>query len=318
RLHADPDGGWLAPEQATRLLACYGLDVAEAVPVSGADAAAEAATRVGLPAVLKVTGPVHKSDVGGVRLGLKTAGDVRDAYRDMAARIGAEMTGAIVQRMLPAGVEIIIGGVTYPVFGPLVMVGMGGVTADLLADRAFRVPPVDAAAAREMIGELRCAPLLHGYRGSPPADVEALAGQVARVSRLLEDLPQVAELDLNPVIVTPQGGTAVDVRVRGAPAQAPPSPPLRRLPTPSRACHHARSRVGRSCVRTSRGQAMTEPTPGTARPHYRTPAVIAAGGALGTGARYGANLLWPAPPGAFPWTTLTVNALGCLAIGVLL
>lgn len=235
RLHADPDGGWLAPEQATRLLACYGLDVAEAVPVSGADAAAEAATRVGLPAVLKVTGPVHKSDVGGVRLGLKTAGDVRDAYRDMAARIGAEMTGAIVQRMLPAGVEIIIGGVTYPVFGPLVMVGMGGVTADLLADRAFRVPPVDAAAAREMIGELRCAPLLHGYRGSPPADVEALAGQVARVSRLLEDLPQVAELDLNPVIVTPQGATAVDVRVRVAPAQAPPSPLLRRLRTPSRA-----------------------------------------------------------------------------------
>src|SRR5690606_21291248 len=119
--------------------------------------------------------------------------------------------------------------------GPLVMVGMGGVTADRLAVGACRAPPVDAAAAREMIGELRCAPLLHGYRGSPPADVEALGGQVARVSRPLEDLPQVAELDLNPVIVTPQGATAVDVRVRVAPAQAPPSPLLRRLRTPSRA-----------------------------------------------------------------------------------
>ncbi|MGI5271511.1 GNAT family N-acetyltransferase [Nonomuraea sp. CA-218870] len=229
RLREEPDGGWLSPAEATRLLRCYGVDVAEAVPVHDADAAAEAAARVGLPAVLKVTGPVHKSDVGGVRLGLRTAEDVRDAYQDMSARIGAEMTGAIVQRMLPAGVEIIVGGVNYPTFGPLVMVGMGGVTADLLADRAFRVPPVDAATARELIDELRCAPLLHGYRGSAPADVEALAGQVARISRLLEDLPQVSELDLNPVIVTPDGATTVDVRIRVAPAQAPPSPLLRRL-----------------------------------------------------------------------------------------
>ncbi|TXK41067.1 GNAT family N-acetyltransferase [Nonomuraea sp. C10] len=228
-LHENPDGGWLSPAAANRLLACYGVDVAEAVPVHDADAAAEAAGRVGLPAVLKVTGPVHKSDVGGVRLGLKTAADVRDAYQDMSARIGAEMNGAIVQRMLPAGVEIIVGGVNYPTFGPLVMVGMGGVTADLLADRAFRVPPVGAAAARELIGELRCAPLLYGYRGSAPADVEALSGQIARISRLLEDLPQVAELDLNPVIVTPDDAAAVDVRIRVAPAQAPPSPLLRRM-----------------------------------------------------------------------------------------
>jgi len=228
-LAREPEGVWLSPETAGRLLGCYGIDVAEAVPVHDADAAAEAAARVGLPVVLKVTGPVHKTDVGGVRLDLKTEQDVRQAYLDMSARIGDEMTGAIVQRMLPAGVEIIVGGVNYPVFGPLVMVGMGGVLADLLADRAFRVPPLDAAAAGELIEELRCAPLLHGYRGAAPVDAGALADQIARVARLLEDLPEVAELDLNPVIVTPRGADTVDVRIRVAACQPPPSPLLRRL-----------------------------------------------------------------------------------------
>jgi acyl-CoA synthetase (NDP forming) len=145
----------------------------------------------------------------------------------MSARIGPEMTGAIVQPMLPSGVEIIVGGVNYPAFGPLVMVGMGGVMADLLADRAFRVPPVTDAIT--MINELRCAPLLYGYRGSPPVDVTALAEQLERIGRLLEDLPQVAELDLNPVIVTPGGATTVDARIRLRPCQPQPSPLLRHL-----------------------------------------------------------------------------------------
>jgi acyl-CoA synthetase (NDP forming) len=170
---------------------------------------------------------VHKSDAGGVRLNLETQEEVRQAYREMSARIGSEMTGGIVQRMLPGGVEIIVGGVNYPVFGPLVMVGMGGVQADLLADRAFRVPPV--ADAVEMIDSLRCASLLYGYRGSQPVSVAALADQIVRVGRMLEDLPEVAELDLNPVIVTARGAAAVDVRVRVAPCEASPSPLLRRL-----------------------------------------------------------------------------------------
>ncbi|TMS00346.1 GNAT family N-acetyltransferase [Nonomuraea basaltis] len=226
-LEAFPDGSWLSPAATARLLGCYGVRLVESIDVDGPDAAARAAARVGLPVVLKATGPVHKSDVGGVRLNLRTEDDVRLAYREMSAHIGDDMTGAIVQPMLPGGVEIIVGGVNYPAFGPLVMVGMGGVMADLLADRAFRVPPVTDAA--DMIGELRCVPLLHGYRGSPPADVDALADQVTRVGKLLEDLPQVAELDLNPVIVTPDGATTVDARIRVAPCEPPPSPLLRRL-----------------------------------------------------------------------------------------
>ncbi len=203
------------------------MNVTESIEAHSAEAAAEAAARVGLPAVLKAVGPVHKSEVGGVRLGLQTTDEVRQAYHDMSARIGAEMTGALVQRLAPGGVEIIVGGVNYPAFGPLVMVGMGGVLADLLADRAFRVPPIADPAA--MLAELRCAPLLHGYRGAPAVDAEALQDQLVRVGQLLDDLPQVAELDLNPVIVSPDGALAVDARIRVLPRQPPPSPLLRRL-----------------------------------------------------------------------------------------
>ncbi|WP_245651942.1 acetate--CoA ligase family protein [Streptosporangium amethystogenes] len=199
------------------------MPVVASIDVDDPEAAAGAAARLGPPIVLKAVGPVHKSEAGGVRLGLRTPDEVRQAYQEISERVGPDMTGAIVQRMLPAGVEIILGGVNYPAFGPLVMAGMGGV----LADRTFRVPPVTDPT--DMIGELRCSPLLHGYRGSPPVNVDALADQITRIGRLLDDLPQVAELDLNPVIVTPDGATTVDARIRVAPCEPPPPPLLRRL-----------------------------------------------------------------------------------------
>ncbi|MFF5211079.1 acetate--CoA ligase family protein [Streptosporangium sp. NPDC000396] len=141
------------------------------------------------------------------------------------------MTGAIVQPMAGAGVEIIIGGVAHESFGPLLMVGMGGmggIAAELLADRSFRVPPLSDRDPAAMIAELRCAPLLFGYRGRPRADIAMLEKQIAGVGRLLDDLPEVTEVDLNPVIATPAGAVTVDVRIRLAPA-APPSPFRRRL-----------------------------------------------------------------------------------------
>ncbi len=226
-----PDGRWLDYGTAARLLGCYGIRVADSVEVDGPDSAAAAATAVGLPAVLKATGPdlVHKSDVGGVRVGLGTPEEVRRAYREMAGTIGPAMTGAIVQPVVEAGVEIIIGGVAHEAFGPLIMVGMGGVTAELLADRSFRVPPISDQDAAAMLAELRCAPLLSGYRGRPPVDTTALREQIIGVGQLLDDLPEVAELDLNPVIVTPSGTVTVDLRIRLAPAAPPPSPFRRRL-----------------------------------------------------------------------------------------
>jgi acetyl coenzyme A synthetase (ADP forming)-like protein len=219
-LVANPHGRWLDAATASRLLRCYGVRVAESICVDEPGAAAEAAALVGLPAVLKATGPalVHKSDVDGVRLGLRTPDEVGQAYRDMAGRLGPAMTGAVVQLMSGGGVEIIIGAVAHPAFGPLVMVGMGGVTAELLADHTFRIPPVTPADAAETIRELRCSPVLFGYRGRPALATATLEEQIVRVSRLVEDLPEIAELDLNPVIVTAHDTVAVDARVRLAPA----------------------------------------------------------------------------------------------------
>jgi acyl-CoA synthetase (NDP forming) len=221
--------GWLAPDVTERLLRHFGVPVLASVMVRDAESAGKAAAEIGGPVVLKVVGPVHKSDVGGVRLGLSGAEQVRDAYRDMAATIGQEMTGAIVQPMVPEGVEIIVGGVGYPSFGPLVMVGMGGVAADLIADRSFRMPPFPVETAAEMIADLHCSPLLYGYRGRPKADSAALAELVTQVGRMMDALPEVAELDLNPVIVTPEGAVAVDARVRVAPSPHMPSPYARQL-----------------------------------------------------------------------------------------
>ncbi|NJP25291.1 GNAT family N-acetyltransferase [Microbispora sp. SCL1-1] len=230
-LAAHPHGRWLDEGTAARLLSAYAINTAESVPVDGPERAAEAASVVGLPAVLKAVGPglVHKSDVGGVRIGLRTPDEVRQAYREMADRLGPAMTGAIVQAMAGEGTEMIIGGVAHETFGPLIMVGLGGVATELLAVRAFRVPPIDRAEAARMIAELRCAPLLYGYRGRPAADVAALEEQIVRVGRFMDDLPDVAELDLNPVIVTPDGAVAVDCRVRLAAAPPLPSPFRRRL-----------------------------------------------------------------------------------------
>ncbi|MFB9895069.1 bifunctional acetate--CoA ligase family protein/GNAT family N-acetyltransferase [Planobispora takensis] len=170
-----PQGCRLTPQAAAGLLRCYGLNVVESVEADDPDSAAAAAARIAGPVALKATGPalVHKSDVGGVRLGLNGPGEVQRAYREMAEAIGPAMTGVIVQPLLTGGVETIVGGVNYPAFGPLVMAGMGGVAADLLADRAFRVPPLTPAAATEMIKELRCSPLLYGYRGRPSVDATA-------------------------------------------------------------------------------------------------------------------------------------------------
>ncbi|GAA1256644.1 bifunctional GNAT family N-acetyltransferase/acetate--CoA ligase family protein [Sphaerisporangium rubeum] len=221
--------GWLSPELTERLLRHFDIPVLPSLTVHDAEAAAEAAESLGVPVALKVTGPVHKSEAGGVRLNLRGAAEVQQAYQEMSASIGTAMTGAIVQPMAAQGVEIIVGGVNYPTFGPLVMVGMGGVTADLLADRSFRMPPFRVDTAAEMIADLRCSPVLYGYRGRPKTDTTALATLVTHVGHLMDTLPEVAELDLNPVIVTPEGAVAVDSRIRVTPRRPTPSPYIRRL-----------------------------------------------------------------------------------------
>jgi acyl-CoA synthetase (NDP forming) len=164
---------------------------------------------------------VHKTEVRGVRLGVKSAQEVYDAFAGIRARV-AELgdadafDGVLVQAMVPGGVEMVVGAAVDPDFGHLLMAGLGGVTVELLKDVAFRVLPLTDQDAREMIDGLRGAPLLRGYRGAPRADEPALHDLLLRVACLLRDVPEIAELDMNPVMVLPagQGVRVVDVRVR--------------------------------------------------------------------------------------------------------
>jgi acyl-CoA synthetase (NDP forming)/GNAT superfamily N-acetyltransferase len=235
KLASSPGGGWLALDQATRLLAACGLPVLPARPAASAAEAAAVAEAVGFPVALKARAGdlVHKSDVGGVTLGLADSEAVRTAYETMQARLGAQMGGAVIQPMAAPGVEAIVGLATDPEFGPVVMAGLGGVLTDLLRDREFAVPPLEPGAADAMVASLRAAPLLDGYRGAPKADRQALVAVIETVARVAEEIPELAELDLNPILVGPAGAIAVDCKARIAPRSPGPGPlfpALRRRP----------------------------------------------------------------------------------------
>ena len=164
---------------------------------------------------------LHKTDVGGVRLGIETAEDAAQAYRDLEASLQAygvsdAFEGALVQEMVTGGVECLVGMVNDPLFGPLIAFGLGGTVAEAMGDVAFRLHPLTDADAAELMGSVKAARLLAGYRGAPPADQSALRGILLRVSRLVEDVPELAELDLNPVMALPAGEGAIvlDARMR--------------------------------------------------------------------------------------------------------
>ena len=229
-LERSPDGGWLSPGQAAELLECYGIPLVSTQPVTSEEAAVGAAAQLGGPVVLKasVPGLVHKTDAGAVQLDLHGPDEVRAGYRALAGRFGAGLSAVLVQPMMAGGTEVIIGVVQEPVFGPLVVFGLGGVATDVLGDRSARLTPLTDTDAAALVRSIRAAPLLLGHRGTPAADLAALADILLRISRLADDLPQVAELDLKPVIARPDGAHVVDTRVRVAPAE-PADPYLRRL-----------------------------------------------------------------------------------------
>jgi acetate---CoA ligase (ADP-forming) len=195
------------------LLEEYGLEVAASRPASSAQAAVDAATAIGYPVVLKTAAPgiTHKSDVDGVRVGLVDEGAVRNAYEDLSGRLGHEVT---VAAMVPPGIEMALGVITDPTFGPLVLVAAGGVLVEVLHDRALALPPIDGVGAHRIIDRLAVRRILDGVRGAEPGDVEALAGAIARLSVLAQDLGDlIAAVDVNPVIVGPKGCVAVDALV---------------------------------------------------------------------------------------------------------
>jgi acetyltransferase len=211
----------LGADESLALLRAYGVAAVRTESAASADEAAARARAIGFPVAAKVLGPSisHKTDVGGVALGLATEADVREAFERIvrASREHAPeaaLRGVLIQAMAPpGGLEMIVGIRRDPAFGPALLVGAGGVATEVLHDRALELPPLDARLAREMLASLRCWPLLRGHRGRAPADVDALADVLLRVGRLATDVPEIVEMDVNPVLAYPRGSLAVDARV---------------------------------------------------------------------------------------------------------
>jgi acetyltransferase len=204
------------------ILSAYGFDIPASELADTSEKAVEIADRIGFPVVLKVASPdiLHKTDVGGVKVGLESADDVRDAfdlitYRAQRYLPEARLWGCLVQKMVPSGLEVLIGMNRDPQFGPLVTFGLGGIYVEILKDVAFRLAPFSRLEAQAMLGEIRAKALLDGYRGQPAVDKEAIIDALLRVGQMVIDFPQIAELDINPFVVYEQerGGVALDMRL---------------------------------------------------------------------------------------------------------
>ena len=218
-LASQPGGGWASAEAAAQLLAAYGIPAARSRLVRTPAQAAAAQAELGGPVVVKIAAAIHKSDVGGVALGISTPQAAAQAVTTIrAALTEAGLAGQarefLVQEQIGDGVEMIVGVTHDPAFGPLVLAGLGGTIVEVLGDVAVRITPLSNTDVDEMLRSLRSYRLLTGYRQSPPLDVAAFAELLHRVSAMVEDIPEIAELDLNPVFVRQHGAVVADVRIR--------------------------------------------------------------------------------------------------------
>ena len=223
-----PAGGtstWLSAAEAEAVLEAYGVPLARSRVVATPEEGAEVQSEFATPVAVKVAAPIHKTDVGGIRLGLETPEEVSTAIaeiRDALTEAGMEehADAFLIQEMVDEGVEMVVGVSHDPSFGPIVMTGMGGTLVELLKDVSVRITPLTDVDIDDMLDQLRMKPLLTGFRGSEPADVDALRELLHRINAMVEDLPEVVELDLNPVFVRPDGRgvVAVDVRMKVAEA----------------------------------------------------------------------------------------------------
>jgi acetyltransferase len=214
---------WLSEPEAKAVLAAYGIPVVETFQVDSPEAAAAAAGRITGPVVLKILSPdiTHKSDIGGVELGLNNMIEVLRAATEMKARVSrlapsARLTGFSVQAYCkrPHAQELILGAATDAQFGPVLLFGAGGTAVEVLGDKAIGLPPLNSVLARELISETRVFRLLQGYRDRPPADLDALTAALIRLSDLIVDFPEIAEVDINPLLADENGVVALDARMR--------------------------------------------------------------------------------------------------------
>ena len=211
---------YLLEPEAKEICMEYGIPVTRFRMAKTGGEAVRLAEEMGYPIVLKIVSPhiIHKSDVGGVILHLKSPDEVRDAYDKILINAkrhkpDAKIVGVLVQEMAPPSIEVIVGAIKDPQFGPALMFGLGGVFVEVLKDVTFRIAPITESDAREMITEVKAHPILRGYRGQPPADINAIVQILLNTSRLVMDHPEIKELDLNPIMVYEKGAKTVDARV---------------------------------------------------------------------------------------------------------
>ena len=207
--------------EARAVQAAYGIPFPKSFLAKTADEAAKAAEEIGFPVVMKITSPdiLHKTDIGGVKLNLQGADEVRDTfdlmmYRAQRYQPTAEIWGCLVQQQVKGGKEILLGMNRDPQFGPLLVFGLGGIYVEVLKDVTFRVAPIDRRQAREMLSEIRGFPLLRGVRGEPPSDMDAIVDVLLRLSQLVTDFPEIVEIDINPLMVFEQGKGALGIDMR--------------------------------------------------------------------------------------------------------
>jgi acetate---CoA ligase (ADP-forming) len=204
---------------ARALLAGGGVPFEPVRVVSRAAEAVAAAAELGYPVVLKALGTLHKSDVGGVALGLRDESAVARAYADLSERLAPPAVAVERMAALDEGVELLVGARWDARFGPVALVGLGGVFTEVLRDVAVALAPLDEATARELLLSLRAAPLLRGARGRPPVDLDAAASAAAALSRVAAAHPEIAEIEVNPLLALPRGAVGLDARIvpRGGP-----------------------------------------------------------------------------------------------------
>ena len=211
---------FLFEHEAKMLCSLYGVPITKIEVVKTEDAAVEAAKKIGFPIVIKIVSPqvLHKSDAGGVIVGINDEKGIREGYQKIIANIkknvpSAVIEGILVQEMAPKGTEIIIGSTVDPTFGPTIMFGLGGIFVEILKDVSFRLAPITKDDAWEMLDEIKAKKILDGARGMPKADKETIVSTLLAVSKMLTECPEIKELDMNPIIVYEKGARAVDARI---------------------------------------------------------------------------------------------------------
>ena len=211
---------FLLEHEAKTVCKEYGIPITALKVAKTAEEAAEFSEEIGYPTVLKIVSPdvLHKFDVGGVILNINSREEARNAYNKILENVkkhkpDAKINGILVQEMAPCSTEVIVGSIKDSQFGPTLMFGFGGIFVEVMKDVSFRIAPITEEDAQEMITEVKAYPILRGYRGQPPADIDTIAKILLSTSKLVMDHQEIKELDLNPVMVYEKGAKTVDARI---------------------------------------------------------------------------------------------------------